>query len=93
MREIYVRTATVSRGYRAENSEWHNRSVITALRACYSPLRLSKPLAEVRRPRQRCFRLGNEFAHNLAYRHNFIDASGGLARREQTLVSTPCLGH
>jgi hypothetical protein len=37
---------------------------------------------------QRCFGLRNESAHNLAYRQDFIDASGGLARPEHTLVLT-----
>jgi hypothetical protein len=52
------------------------------------PSLLRSPLAEIRRSRQRCFGLGNEPAHNLAYRQDFSNASGGLARPEQTLVLT-----
>jgi len=59
---------------------------------CAHPCSLRSRLAEVRRSRQRCFGLGDESAHNFAYRQDFIDASGCLARREQTLMLTACLG-
>src|SRR5208282_826518 len=67
------------------------RSVLPNCRYSMSP-----PLLlcddEVRRSRQRCFGLGNEAADNLAYRQDFIDPSGGLARPEHTLVRTARLG-
>jgi hypothetical protein len=40
------------------------------------------------RARQYCFGLGHKPANNLAYRQDFIDASGGLPRRESTLTAT-----
>src|SRR5260370_34737467 len=45
-----------------------------------------------RSPRQRCFGLGDKSAHDVADREDFIDASSGLACREQTRVWTACLG-
>src|SRR5262249_10081843 len=45
-----------------------------------------------RSPRQRCFGLGDKSAHDVADREDIIDASRGLACREQTRVWTACLG-
>src|SRR5260221_13772869 len=45
-----------------------------------------------RSPRQRCFGLGDKSAHDVADREDFIDASSGVACREQTRVWTACLG-
>src|SRR6266446_7349885 len=50
------------------------------------------PPAKARCSRQRCFGLGNQSAQYLAHRQDFIDASGGLARPEHTLVLTARLG-
>lgn len=47
--------------------------------------------ADVPQSRQRCLGLGHEPAQDLADPKDFFDGSGGLARREQILVSAACL--